>query len=272
MSIVEAIVLGVVQGLTEFLPISSSGHLVLVPEFAGWDQPGLPFFVLLHAASLLALVVYFRRELIETSLGLLRKGPERRFIWLLVLATLPAALIGVVFEEWFEQAFGNPYQVAIQLIGTGLILVGAEVMIRKRRSTESVEELTGVKSLTEQVSWRTALGVGFAQAAAILPGISRSGSTISAGMLAGLSRAQAARFAFLMSIPILIGTSAFQIPQLSGDSVGAGALIAGFLAAAISSYLSIAGMIAFLQRRGLLGFAAYCMAAGAVSAWILGVG
>ncbi|MEX2586463.1 MAG: undecaprenyl-diphosphate phosphatase [Actinomycetota bacterium] len=271
MSIFEAIVLGIVQGLTEFLPISSSGHLVLVPEFAGWDQPSLPFFVLLHAATLLALVVYFRRELIETAFGMVRSGPQRRFVWLLALATLPAAVIGVVFEEWFEQVFGNPYQVAIQLIGTGVILIGAEALTRRKDASDRKEVLTGVKGLTEQVSWRAALGVGLAQAAAILPGISRSGSTISAAMLAGLSRAQAARFSFLMAIPILIGTAVFQVPQLSGDSVGAGALAAGFVSAGISSYLSIAGMVAFLQRRGLIGFAVYCIAAGGIAATVLGL-
>lgn len=201
---------------------------------------------------------------------MVQPGPQRRFVWLLVVATLPAAVIGVVFEEWFEQAFGNPYRVAIQLIGTGLILIGAEAMVRKRTSSSPREVLSGVEGLTHQVSWRAALGVGFAQAAAILPGISRSGSTISAGMLVGLSRAQAARFSFLMSIPILVGTSAFQVPQLAGEQVGAGPLAAGFLAAGVSSYLSIAGMIAFLQRRGLVGFAAYCIVAGGISALVLG--
>lgn len=225
--------------------------------------------MLLHAATVLALVVYFRRELIETAIGMVQPGPQRRFVWLLVVATLPAAVIGVVFEDWFERAFGNPYRVAIQLIGTGLILIGAEAMVRKRTSSAPKEVLTGVEGLTRQVSWRAAVGVGFAQAAAILPGISRSGSTISAGMLAGLSRAQAARFSFLMSIPILVGTSAFQVPQLAGEQVGGGALAAGFLAAGVSSYLSIAGMIAFLQRRGLIGFAAYCIVAGGISALIL---
>lgn len=267
MNIWQAIVLGVVQGLTEFLPVSSSGHLVLVPEFAGWEQPGLPFFVLLHAATLLALLVYFRRELLETAAGLIRPGPQRRFILLLAVATLPAAVIGFVFEEWFERAFGNPFQVALQLVGTGLILLAAEALTRRRQA--STGSMTGVGSLAEQISWRSAIGIGFAQALAIVPGISRSGATISAALLGGLSRAQAARFSFLMSIPILVGTSAFQVPQLSGDAVGAGPLVAGFVAAGVSGYLAIAGMISFLQRRGLVGFAGYCILAGSVSALIL---
>lgn len=270
MSIVEAMVLGIVQGVTEFLPVSSSGHLVLVPELAGWDRPGLPFLVLLHAATLLALLVYFRRELVEIVAGMVRPGPQRRFVVLLALATLPAAVLGFVFEEWFERAFGNPILVSVQLVATGLILIGAEALTRRRPDSGSEAVLSGVEGLARELSFSGAVGVGFAQAVAIFPGISRSGATISAGLLAGLSRPQAARFSFLMSIPILIGTSVFEVPQLSGEPVGAGALLAGFVAAAVSGYVAIAGMIALLQRRGLVGFAVYCIVAGTVAALLLG--
>jgi undecaprenyl-diphosphatase len=270
LSLLEALVLGIVQGLTEFLPISSSAHLVLVPELLGWEQPSLPYVVLLHAGTLLALLVYFRNELIDTLRGMLHPGPARRFILLLIAGTLPAAIIGVAFEEQLEDSFGEPFQVALQLIATGIILVGIEVLIRRRPAVaDDPEDLTGLDGLVDQLSPAKAAAVGAAQAFAIIPGISRSGATIAAGLLAGLSRAQAARFSFLLSIPILFGTTLFKVPDLAGESVGTSALVVGFLASLVTGYLAIAGTISFLQRRGLLSFAAYCILAGAVAALLL---
>lgn len=270
MSLFEALVLGIVQGLTEFLPISSSAHLVLVPELLGWEQPSLPYVVLLHAGTLLALVIYFRNELIATVAGMLHPGPARRFLILLIAGTLPAAVIGVAFERQFEASFGEYFQVALQLIVTGLILVGIEVLIRRRpRPAEEPEDLTGLTGLVNQLTPVKAAAVGLAQAFAIVPGISRSGSTIAAGLLAGLSRAQAARFSFLLSIPILFGTTLFKVPDLAGESAGTSALVVGFVASLVTGYLAIAGTISFLQRRGLLVFAAYCIVAGSVAAFLL---
>ncbi len=270
MSILEALVLGIVQGLTEFLPISSSAHLVLVPELAGWEQPTLAYVVLLHAGTLLALVVYFRRELSATLRGMLRPGPARRFGVLLIAGTLPAALIGVAFEEQFEQNFGEPFQVALQLVLTGLMLFGIEVLARRKPPpAEDPQNLTGLEGLVDDLNPSKAAAVGFAQALAIIPGISRSGATIAAGLLGGLSRAQAARFSFLLSIPILLGTSLFKVPDLAGEGAGAGPLTVGFLASLVTGYLAIAGTITFLQKRGLMVFASYCVVAGGLAALIL---
>lgn len=270
MSLFEALILGVVQGLTEFLPISSSAHLVLVPELLGWEQPSLAYIVLLHAGTLLALLVYFRRELVQTLTGMLRPGPARKFVLLLAAGTLPAAAIGFALQEQFEAIFGNAFQVALQLVATGLILVGIEALTRKRpQPEESPQDLTGLDSMVAQITPAKAVGVGFAQALAIIPGISRSGSTIAAGLLAGLSRAQAARFSFLLSIPIVFGTTVLKVPELSGGEVGAGALATGFVASLVTGYLAIAGLISFLQKRGLLIFAAYCIVAGTVAALII---
>lgn len=270
MTILEAFILGVVQGFTEFLPISSSAHLVLVPELVGWDQPSLAYVVLLHAGTLLALVAYFRRELVETLRGMVQPGPARRFILLLIAGTLPAAVIGLAFEEQFERSFGEPFQVALQLILTGLLLLGIEALARRRPPpTEDPRDLTGLKGIVEELNPAKAAAVGFAQAVAIIPGISRSGATITAGLLAGLSRAQAARFSFLLSIPILFGTTLFKVPELSGEPVGTPALVVGFLASLVTGYLAIAGTISFLQRRSLLSFAAYCVLAGTAAALIL---
>lgn len=270
MAIIEALVLGIVQGLTEFLPISSSAHLVLVPELLGWEQPSLPYVVLLHAGTLLALIVYFRRELVALATGVLRRGPERRLAVLLALGTLPAAAIGFAFEKQFEEAFGEPVRVALQLVVSGLILVAAEALSRRNdKGRDRRSEGEGIEEMAKGLTWRSALGVGFAQAFAIVPGISRSGATIAAGLLAGLSRAMAARFSFLLSIPILFGTSVFEVPKLSGSHPGSAALIVGFVASTVSGYAAIAGLIAFLQRRGLLPFAAYCVVVGALAASVL---
>ncbi|MGQ0680507.1 MAG: undecaprenyl-diphosphate phosphatase [Actinomycetota bacterium] len=266
MSVLQALVLGVVQGLTEFLPVSSSAHLVLVPELLGWEQPSLPYLVLLHAATLLALLVYFRRELLELATGVFRPGPARKLVLLLAVATVPAALIGFIFESQFERSFGQPFQVAIQLVLTGVILIAAELLTRRR--PPSADD-AGIESMARVVTAPAALSIGLAQALAIVPGISRSGSTIGAGLLAGMSRSMAARFSFLMSIPILLGASLFEVPKLAGASPGPAALVAGFLGALVSGYLSIAGMVAFLQRRSLMAFAGYCIVAGALAAMLL---
>jgi undecaprenyl-diphosphatase len=275
-SILEALVLGVVQGLTEFLPISSSAHLVLVPEFAGWSQPTLPFLVLLHAATLVALVIYFRRELADALLGLVRAGPQRRFLLLLALGTAPAAIIGVVFEKQFEASFGHPVAVALQLMATGILLIGAELLARRPSSKPAhptPETLAPeAEEITRDLSWAGALLVGFSQAAAIIPGISRSGATIAGGLIAGLTRVEAARFSFLLSIPILFGTSVYEVPRLSGVPMGAAPMIVGFVASMVSGYLAIAGMIGYLQRRGLFPFAYYCLVVGLIAALVLSGG
>lgn len=270
MTTLEALVLGLVQGLTEFLPISSSGHLVIVPRLFGWEQPSVAFDVMLHSASLIAVLVYFRRELLEVLAGVARRGPERRFIWLLALGTIPAALIGFVFEEPLSRVFAEPVTVAALLIGTAAILAVSETYARSRTRI-SIEEVdsSSIPALAAELSFGKAFAIGCAQAVAILPGISRSGSTIGAGLLTGLSRPQAARFSFMLAVPILIGTSIYKIPDLQAADIGAGAIIIGFLASLISSYTAVAGMMTYLQKRGLYPFAAYCLIVGTalVVAW-----
>lgn len=267
MSVFQALILGIVQGLTEFLPISSSAHLVLVPEALGWEQPSLPYLVMLHTATLLALLIYFRRELLQLARGIFHPGPERKLVALLALATLPAAAIGVLFEEQLTDSFGKPVQVAIQLVITGVLLVIAEVLARRKGADREVD--LGTAAMAQEVTWRSALLIGFSQALAIIPGISRSGATIAAGLVAGMSRPLAAKFSFLLSVPILLGTSIFEVPNLSANGPGTAALVVGFLASSVTGYLSIAGMIAFLQRRGLMPFAAYCIIVGVAAAIFL---
>lgn len=257
MSLGHAIVLGAVQGLTEFIPISSSGHLVLVPEALGWDQPGLAFDVLLHVASLAALVVYFASDLIGIVRGFFSGDrAARRMVVLLAVGTVPAAIAGIVLKDYFEDAFTDARAAALQLVITAAILVGAElVFARHRRRGQRLRTMSDLG-----VGDATAIGV--AQAISILPGISRSGSTIGAGLALRMERDDAARFAFLLAIPALFGAALVEIPDLAGTELTSGAAIGGFLASLVTSYAAIAGLIRYMRTRTLYPFAIYCVVAG----------
>ena len=261
LSLLEAIVLGAVQGLTEFIPISSSGHLVLVPEALGWSHPSLAFDVLLHAASLVALLAYFSGELLDLGRGVLRGDEEqRRLLGLLALGTVPAAIAGIALGEYFESSFEDARSSAIQLVITAVILVAAELALRhhQQRSAEVGSRLRGIPDL--RVGDASIIGV--AQAISILPGISRSGSTIGAGLALGMGRDAAARFAFLLGVPALFGAMLVQLPELRGSGLGLGAGIAGFVASLVTSYASIWGLLRYLRTNSLYPFALYCVIAG----------
>ena len=259
MSVLHAIVLGAVQGLTEFIPVSSSGHLVLVPEALGWDQPGLAFDVLLHVASLVALLVYFAPDLKRIVGGSIRgDAPSRRLVGLLAIGTIPAGIAGLLLNDYFEEAFTDAKASALQLLMTAAILVGAELIARHHR--QSATRLRKMGDLNAG----DATVIGIAQAISILPGISRSGSTIGAGLGLKMERDDAARFAFLLSIPALFGAALVKIPDMGGIELISGATIAGFAASLASSYFAIAGLIRYLRTRTLYPFAAYCVVAGLV--------
>ncbi len=263
----QAIVLGVVQGLTEFIPVSSSGHLVLVPWLLHWQKPGLVFDTTLHLGTLAALVVYFWGDLWAILLSWLRgwrglrwQEPAGRLGWLLVVGTLPAVVIGLLLEEQFEALFGQPRFVAVALLITGTVLAFTERVSRRQIGPE-------------KLGFGGALLVGLAQAAAITPGISRSGATIAAGLGLGLTRTGAARFSFLLGVPVIAGAGLSQLVQMvrgvEPNGVGAEMLAVGFLAAAVSGYLCVWFLLSYLQRGTLYGFAAYCWAVGlaAVVLW-----
>lgn len=257
MSVLHAIVLGAVQGLTEFIPISSSGHLILVPEALGWDQPGLAFDVLLHVASLAALVVYFAPDLKRIVAGSFRGDTaSRRLVGLLAIGTVPAAVTGLVLNDYFEEAFTDAKAAALQLLMTAAILVGAELVARRHRRREE-----HLRTMDELNPWDATV-IGVAQAISILPGISRSGSTIAAGLGLKMERDDAARFAFLLAIPALFGAALVKVPDMGSAELTGGAAIAGFLASLITSYAAIAGLIRYLRSRTLYPFAAYCVVAG----------
>ena len=263
MSTLQALILGAVQGLTEFIPISSSGHLVLVPEALGWDKHGLAFDVLLHAASLIALLVYFSGDLLDLVRGFLSgDDASRRMVYLLAIATVPAAAAGLVLGDFFEDQFADAPAAAIQLLLTAAILVAAEQAVRfhEKRTAQTGASLRKMGDLRVP----DAVLIGAAQAISILPGISRSGSTIGAGLALGLERDDAARFAFLLAIPALFGAMIVKLPDLGGSELGVGAGVVGFLASLVTSYGAIWGLIKYLRTNTLYPFAAYCVVAGLI--------
>jgi len=270
--LIQAIVLGIVQGLTEFLPVSSSGHLIVVPALLGWDDPfieSLAFSVMLHVATLLALLVYFRSDwlrLIPAGLATLRdrsfRGePDRKLAWLLAAATVPAVIVGLVLNDLIETAFREPRLVAVTLVSGAAVLWVADRLGSKQR------EISGL-------TFRAAIGIGAAQALALIPGVSRSGISISAGLLAGLDREAAARFAFLMATPITAGAGLWELRKIISGEVGVELpimpLLAGMAASLVAGLLAIAVLMRYLRTHGVGIFVVYRMALAAlvVVAWL----
>jgi undecaprenyl-diphosphatase len=269
LTIFEAAVLGAVQGLTEFIPISSSGHLVIVPALFGWPkEQGIAFEVLLHTASLLALLIYFSGDLLDLVRGALgRDRDSLRLGGLLLVASIPAGIAGLFFADFFEAQYDDASGAALQLLLTAVILVAAEQVLRfhERRRARLGEPMRSMRDMNAVDA--TAVGIG--QAVAIVPGISRSGSTIAAALAFGIARDDAARFAFLLAIPALIGATIIEVPKLGGSSISLGAAIAGFVLSLVTSYAAIAGLIRYLKTRTLYPFAIYCTVAGIVFYLIL---
>lgn len=259
MDSLQAVILGIVQGMAEFLPISSSGHLVLVPWALGWPEPGLLFDTLVHWGTLLGVLVYFWADLVSLVRAWVRSvasgkfaSPEARLAWLIIIATIPGAAIGYAFEDVFEGLFSSPTSAALFLVITGLVLVAGDIFYRKFRRGRTLGPGDAVL-------------IGLAQAAAIAPGLSRSGLTITAGMARGLTREAAARFSFLLSIPIILGAGLAQVLKSVNSVDGAGwfPLALGFASAFMSGYIAIHFLLRFVQRHRLWPFAVYCWAVAA---------
>lgn len=266
----EAIALGAVQGLTEFIPVSSSGHLVLVPFLLSWEEPGVPFDVAVHLGTALAVVLYFRRELVALALGAARtlggRGGEgdramARLALLLGVGSIPAAATGLLLEGFFEDLFGEPQVVALLLLGTAVLLLAGEAL--HRRAGGSGRGLEGVRA-------GDAVAVGLFQALAIAPGISRSGATIVAGLGRGLSRDAAARFSFLLGLPAILGAGLVQIPDFP-PGTDPGPVLAATAVSAAVGFAAIAFLLRHLRSRGLRPFAGYCVAFAAVSLLVWGL-
>jgi len=260
----QIVVLAIVQGLTEFLPISSSGHLVLVPSALGWPDQGLPFDVAVHFGSLIAVCVYFRHDVAGLVrggiqlLGLKNETSESRMAFILGIGTVPAAVAGLTLAAWIEKTLRDPAVIVVTLSGYAVIMVLADRYGRRERTVTDVK--------TSDAIW-----IGCAQALALVPGTSRSGITISAARALGFHRQDAARFSFLLSVPVIMLASAYKAFELlTGPmsipwlGLGSAALIS-----AIVAYLSIGFFMRVVSRIGLLPFAAYRLVLAAVILYVL---
>ena len=267
MTVIQAVILGVLQGLTEFLPISSSGHLVILPFFLKWDLPGKEMFifnVLVQIGTLVAVIFYFRKDLLNIIKDffsqLLAGTPfdthDSQMGWLLIVATIPAGLAGIFLQDIIEDAFSSPFLAGVMLLVTAIIMALAE-----RFSTKIGD--------TQDITFLDAVIMGIMQSLALFPGISRSGSTISGGLLRNLKREAAGKFSFLMSIPIMLaagGLSTYQmVTEVSNLAEFLPLMAIGFLTAMIVGYLAIRWLLKFLVNHSLVYFSIYCALLGVVT-------
>ncbi|MBN1312668.1 MAG: undecaprenyl-diphosphatase UppP [Anaerolineae bacterium] len=259
MTIIQTIILGIIQGATEFIPISSSAHLLLIPWLLGWNTPSLGFDIVLHLGTLGAVLIYFRKDWLAMAQGALRLltkrdtgDPNLQLLGLLIVGTIPAAVIGGLFEDFFERVFQNP------LIASLMLFVTAGLLFTGERLGKQSHDL-------ENITWLDSIIIGFAQALAIFPGISRSGATIAAGRLRNLKRDSAARFSFMLATPIILGTGIIHLIDLFETGVASSEivmLLVGFVTALISGYFVIRWLLNFLRTRSTAIFSIYCILAG----------
>ncbi len=265
MNTLISIILGLIQGLTEFLPVSSSGHLVLAEHFLGFQKPGISYETMLHLGSLLAVLIYFRKDIINLCKAIIRfndksLAPERRIILYMILATLVTGIVGLTLKDFFERLFTLPVYAAAFLSLTGVIVFFSD---KCEKSEKNAAEMGVKKSLL----------IGLVQSLAILPGISRSGSTVAASLSLGIKRADAARFSFLLSIPAILGANIVHIKELSSlTSAQILPYTAGTLAAFISGYAVIAWLIKLIKQRKLKIFAYYCWLVSVLSVSLILMG
>ena len=249
MEIVKIIILGLIQGLTEFLPISSSGHLVIMQKIFNINQNQLLISVLLHFGTLIPVLIIFRDDILEI---LSFKKEKNHFTFLIIIASIPTAIMGFFFEDFFEKLFSSTISTALMLIVTGFILLIGDKLANYDR------EITNFK-------WLNAVFVGIAQGIAIIPGISRSGSTITASLIQGLKKEEAARFSFILSVPVIAGAGLLKVGEAFNTGVNnfnTTAIILGVISAIISGYVAIRYFIYILKKQKLIYFSYYC--------WIIG--
>ena len=262
MTTLQALVLGLVQGLTEFIPVSSTAHLRLVPHFLGWDDPGAAFSAVIQLGSLLAVFTYFAADIWKLLLATLSSlqhrnlnySPDARLAWSIAVATLPISVLGLAFKHFIENDARQLTLIAIALIALALLLLLAERLGRRTR-------------LMYELSFWQIQFIGLCQALALIPGCSRSGSTIMGGLFLGLRREEAARFSFLLGLPAIGASGALELLGLLKEGLGEAGLLnlgVGVVAAAISSYLAIGFLLRFLQRHGTHWFAYYRILLGAL--------
>lgn len=257
MTIFQSIIFGIIQGIGEFLPISSTAHLVLMPHFTGWADPGLTFDIALHVGTLVAVLTFFYKDWINVFTSAyvnFKKGGVKSFknelLFLLIIGTIPGVLFGLLFEEKAETVFRSPLIIASALIVAGALLYWAD---KKYKGDKELKDIT----------LKDSLFIGLFQAIAIIPGVSRSGITITAGLLKNFNRANAARFSFLLSTPIIMGSAILKLPELINTGINT-SLAIGILASAISGYLAIKYLLKFLEKYGYEIFFWYRLGLGVI--------
>ena len=263
LELIQAIILGVVQGLTEFLPVSSSGHLLLGQYFLGMDQDrfGLTFDAAIHTGTVLAVVLYFWRDLLRMAAAFVRslRSPsfadrDQRMAYLILVACIPAGVVGLMFQNFFEEEVRSPWLVAFNLVLVGALFIVGEAFGRKTRTSD-------------KLGFKEALGIGLAQTAALFPGVSRSGATITIGLFLGLRRDEAARFSFLMSVPITAAAALLSLVDAFGSGIDANDVLlflVGSITSGVVGYLAIRFLLDYLAGHSLLVFAYYRFALAAV--------
>jgi undecaprenyl-diphosphatase len=286
----QAIVIGLLQGVTELFPISSLGHSVLLPAWLGWntlvkdqsqsESPYLAFVVALHVATALALLVYFRNDwvrIIKAFFHTLRsrklETPDERMAWLLIVATIPAGITGIVLEHSLRTLFAKPLAAAIFLTANGLLLLAGDRLRRREPARKLVATHEKAHTQTEEgrrldtLEFRESIAVGVAQIGALFAGISRSGITMVAGLARGLDHEDAARFSFLLATPIILAAGLYKLHDFAGpngDGIRGQALVGGVFAAA-AAFVSVRFLVRFFATRNLMPFAIYCLIAGGIS-------
>jgi undecaprenyl-diphosphatase len=266
---IESIILGIVQGITEFLPISSSAHIIIVPWFFGWSEPGLTFNVAVHMGTLLAVLLFFRKDIFAMALALPRgiaagkplADPMSRMALIILAGSIPAGLIGLTFGDQIEGFFheGSDSSTAFIIIAVMLIVVGLLMLLVERMLPQHRE--------FDRITWRDGIVIGVAQAIALIPGTSRSGSTITAGMILGLKKEVAARFSFLLGIPVVAGAGMMEGVRLAERGLPADErlpFIVGAVVSLVVGYLSIAFLLRFLQTNSVLVFTIYRCGLGVI--------
>lgn len=281
MSYTESIVLGLLQGVTELFPISSLGHTVILPSLIGWpiDQSAeffIIFLVATHFATALVLLAFYWADWLKIGFGFLRSLKARkiphddvyaRLSWLLIVATVPAGLLGVLFQHKLKDFFAAPLEVGLFLIGNGVLLYGAEwLRIRAKKIPEAHDHDVALSKL----SFKQALGIGSAQALALFPGFSRTGASLAGGLLAGLSHESALRFSFLLATPIIFAAAALKLPKLfhAGD-YSVSIVLVGALASAVSAFLAVRFLTKYFKHRTLTPFAIYCVIIGVITVLVV---
>ncbi len=275
---INALLLGIVQGLTEFLPISSSAHLRIVPALLQWDDPGAAFTAVIQIGTLVAVLAYFRDDIVRIgrawTLGIARGRPwgdlDARLGWMMIVGTIPIVVCGLLFKEQIETSLRSLYVIAGAMIGLAALLALAEAVVRRR-----VGHGIPQKHL-ENITWPDAILIGLAQAVALVPGSSRSGVTITAGLFAGLSRETAARFSFLLSLPSVLAAGIFQLYKARGDLLGTQqdvvALVVSTVASGIVGYGSIAFLLSYLKTHSTYLFILYRLLVGGLILYGLAIG